>query len=226
MQKVEGIIFDMDGVLFDSERISLEFWMETFEKYGYTMTKEIYTSVMGRNRKGIIEGLTDIYDSSVPIIDLYDEKTKNMIEFMERKGAPIKLGVNELISFLKENGYKMAVATSTKRERAVKRLAKANLKDYFDAIVCGDDVVNSKPNPEIFLKAAKKINVNPQNCIVIEDSPMGVEAAYNGGIRCINVPDLKEPDEQIKSQSHKILENLLEVREYLKSLNSKECHNL
>lgn len=97
--KVEGIIFDMDGVLFDSERISLEFWMETFEKYGYTMTKEIYTSVMGRNRKGIIEGLTDIYDSSVPIIDLYDEKTKNMIEFMERKGAPIKLGVNELISF-------------------------------------------------------------------------------------------------------------------------------
>ncbi|VFD67298.1 hydrolase, HAD superfamily, IA subfamily [Clostridioides difficile] len=122
MQKVEGIIFDMDGVLFDSERISLEFWMETFEKYGYTMTKEIYTSVMGRNRKGIIEGLTDIYDSSVPIIDLYDEKTKNMIEFMERKGAPIKLGVNELISFLKENGYKMAVATSTKRERAVKRL--------------------------------------------------------------------------------------------------------
>ncbi|EQF38456.1 haloacid dehalogenase-like hydrolase family protein [Clostridioides difficile CD169] len=133
MQKVEGIIFDMDGVLFDSERISLEFWMETFEKYGYTMTKEIYTSVMGRNRKGIIEGLTDIYDSSVPIIDLYDEKTKNMIEFMERKGAPIKLGVNELISFLKENGYKMAVATSTKRERAVKRLAKANLKDYFDA---------------------------------------------------------------------------------------------
>ncbi|HGL5935975.1 TPA: HAD family hydrolase, partial [Clostridioides difficile] len=114
----------------------------------------------------------------------------------------------------------------TKRERAVKRLAKANLKDYFDAIVCGDDVVNSKPNPEIFLKAAKKINVNPKNCIVIEDSPMGVEAAYNGGIRCINVPDLKEPDEQIKSQSHKILENLLEVREYLKSLNSKECHNL
>ena len=102
MQKVEGIIFDMDGVLFDSERISLEFWMETFEKYGYTMTKEIYTSVMGRNRKGIIEGLTDIYDSSVPIIDLYDEKTKNMIEFMERKGAPIKLGVNELISFLKK----------------------------------------------------------------------------------------------------------------------------
>ncbi|VFD67300.1 hydrolase, HAD superfamily, IA subfamily [Clostridioides difficile] len=100
MQKVEGIIFDMDGVLFDSERISLEFWMETFEKYGYTMTKEIYTSVMGRNRKGIIEGLTDIYDSSVPIIDLYDEKTKNMIEFMERKGAPIKLGVNELISLL------------------------------------------------------------------------------------------------------------------------------
>lgn len=99
MQKVEGIIFDMDGVLFDSERISLEFWMETFEKYGYTMTKEIYTSVMGRNRKGIIEGLTNIYDSSVPIIDLYDEKTKNMIEFMERKGAPIKLGVNELISF-------------------------------------------------------------------------------------------------------------------------------
>ncbi len=110
----------------------------------------------------------------------------------------------------------MAVATSTKRERAVKRLAKANLKDCFDAIVCGDDVVNSKPNPEIFLKAAKKINVNPKNCIVIEDSPMGVEAAYNGGIRCINVPDLKEPDEQIKSQSHKILENLLEVREYLK----------
>lgn len=99
---------------------------------------------MGRNRKGIIEGLTDIYDSSVPIIDLYDEKLKIWLNLWRGRSS-IKLGVNELIS-LKENGYKMAVATSTKRERAVKRLAKANLKDYFDAIVCGDDVVNSKPN--------------------------------------------------------------------------------
>lgn len=185
----------MDGVLFDLERIFFEFWMEMFEKYGYIMIKEIYILVMGRNCKGIIEGFIDIYDSFVLIIDLYDEKIKNMIEFMERKGVFIKLGVNELIFFLKENGYKMVVVILIKRERVVKRLVKVNLKDYFDVIVCGDDVVNLKLNFEIFLKVVKKINVNFKNCIVIEDLFMGVEVVYNGGIRCINVLDLKELDE-------------------------------
>lgn len=128
---------------------------------------------------------------------------------------PLKEGVNELIDYLKENDYKIALATSSDREKAEYLLELVKIKDKFDYIICGNDIVNSKPNPEIFLKAAENLKVEPKECIVIEDSKFGVKAAVNAGMKAINVPDMKMPDSEVKSMAFKIFNNLLEVKEYI-----------
>jgi beta-phosphoglucomutase len=215
MTKIEGIIFDMDGILFDTERVSFGIWKKILDKYGYTMKKEDYISLMGRKHKDSNRMLIEMYGEELPLKSIRGEKEVDMHRFIHENGVPIKPGVLELLDFLSEKGYKTAMATSADRERAVGLLDMAGIRDKFTAIVCGDDVTDSKPNPEIFLKAAQKMKVVPKNCIVIEDSPAGIQAAYNGGMIGINVPDLKEPDEEIKRLAYKICGSLLEVKDFL-----------
>ena len=119
---------------------------------------------------------------------------------------------------LKEKNYKIALATSAKRERVEKQIKDKWLKESFDAIVCGDDVEKGKPSPDIFLKAAKKLNVNPNECIVIEDSSAGIKAAFNAGMAGIHVVDLKEPDNEIIRNCYKSFNNLNDIRKEIEML--------
>lgn len=219
MEKIEGFIFDMDGILFDTERISSRFWKKALKKHGYDMDDEIYLTLIGRNSIAGNEMLINRYGQDIPIEKIRGEKDIDMLEFIRGNGVPVKPGVYELLDFLNQKGYKVAVATSTCRGKAIELLEMAGIRDKFTAIICGDDVVNSKPNPEIFLKAAEKLDVDPRRCIVFEDSPAGVEAAYNGKMKAINIPDLKEPDHDTERFAFKICSSLLEVRDYLKDLN-------
>lgn len=215
MGKIEGIIFDMDGTLFDTERLSFSIWKKVLKKYGYTITKEGYTSLMGRKYEDVNKILIKRYGENFPIKKIREEKDGNMIKQIQEKGAPLKHGAYELLDFLVENGYKLALATSSSIDRVDCLLEKVDIRDKFGVIICGDDVTNSKPDPEIFLKAAERIEVDPKKCIVLEDSPVGLEAAYNGGIMSINIPDLKDPDDQINRLAYKICGSLLEVKDYL-----------
>ncbi|SFC13792.1 HAD family hydrolase [Clostridium uliginosum] len=216
MNEIKAVLFDMDGVIFDTERIYLDIWTKVFDKYGYKMTKEVYVSVMGRGRKNVIKTFLDVYGQDLPIIRMYDEKDDSLVQVIDKGEVPMKFGAKEILNFLKENGYKIALATSAKRDRLNKQLKMGDIKKVFDAIVCGDDVINAKPDPEIFLKAAKKLSVNPENCIVIEDSPAGIKAAYNAKMIGLHVEDLKKSDEEIMKYCHKSFKNLLEIKEYLK----------
>lgn len=220
MEKIEGFIFDMDGILFDTERISSTFWKKILKKYGYDMNDEIYLTLIGRNSKAGDEMLIERYGKDIPIEKIRGEKDIDMLKFIHENGVPVKKGVHELLDFLAQKEYKVAVATSTCREKAVELLEMTGIKDKVTVIICGDDVVNSKPDPEIFLKAAEKLAVDPKRCIVFEDSPVGVEAAYNGGMKAINVPDLKKPDKDTKKFAFKICNSLLEVRDYLKDIDN------
>lgn len=211
----KAVIFDMDGVIFDTERVYLEIWQSVFEKYGYKMTKELYVNVMGTGRKNVIKTFLENFGDDLPIEKMYEEKDNQLFYIIENQGIPLKEGVKELFSMLKEKNYKIALATSAKRERVEKQIKDKWLKESFDAIVCGDDVEKGKPSPDIFLKAAKKIDVEPENCFVVEDSPAGIKAAFSGGMKGIHVEDLKAADEDILKYCEKNFKNLQEIKEYL-----------
>jgi beta-phosphoglucomutase family hydrolase len=215
MKNIECVIFDMDGLILDTERLSFEAWQKILKKYGQVMTQEIYTTLMGITYENVINKLIEIYGRELPIAEIYAEKNRDVLKVINDNGVPVKPGIYELLDFLVERNYKLALATSTSRDKAVNLLEKVGIKDKFRVMVFGDEVVNSKPDPEIFLKAAEKLGVNPEKCIVLEDSPAGIEAAYRAGMKGINIPDLKIPDEKIKKFAHKIFESLLDVRDYL-----------
>ena len=211
----KAVIFDMDGVIFDTEKVYLDIWIEVFEKYGYKMTKELYVNVMGTGRKNVIKTFLENFGDDLPIEKMYEEKDNQLFYIIENQGIPLKEGVKELFSMLKEKDYKIALATSAKRERVEKQIKDKWLKESFDAIVCGDDVEKGKPSPDIFLKAAKEIDVEPENCFVVEDSPAGIKAAFSGGMKGIHVEDLKAADEDILKYCEKNFKNLQEIKEYL-----------
>jgi len=215
MNRIEAVLFDMDGVIFDTERVYLDVWTSVFEKYGYEMTKEVYISVMGTGRKNVIKTFLEVYGEELPIKPMYKEKDEKLLQMIETGQVPMKFGVKEILAFLRERGHKTALATSAKRERAIKQLKMANIEELFDAIVCGDEVEMGKPDPEIFLKAAKKLSVKAENCIVVEDSPAGIKAAYNAEMIGFHVEDLKEADEEILKVCNKSFKNLMEIKEYL-----------
>ncbi|MBS6601494.1 MAG: HAD family hydrolase [Clostridium sp.] len=218
MNKIKAVLFDMDGVIFDTEREYLKEWEAIFKKYGYKMKKEIYISVMGRGRKKVKEIFKEKFGEDLPIDKMYIEKDKMLKKAVENNKVPLKEGALELLEFLKENGYKIALATSAKRERVKIQVSHAKIENIFDAIVCSEDITNSKPDPEIFLKAAEKVCVNPENCIVIEDSEAGIKAAFNAKMMGFHIEDLKKADESILKYSYKNFKNLIEIKEYIKSM--------
>lgn len=215
IKDIEAVIFDMDGVIYDTEAFYLKHWIQVFEEYGYKMTKEIYIKAMGRGRKKVKEYFKSIFGDDLPIDEMYIKKDKLLFDAIRNKEVPLKPGALEFLSYLKNNNIKTALATSAKRERLDIQLEDSPIVQYFDAIVCGDDVVNSKPDPEIFLKAAKKIGANPEKCIVIEDSEAGIKAAHDGEMIAFHVEDLKEADESIKENANMMFKNLKEIQDYL-----------
>ena len=151
MKKVDAIIFDMDGVLIDSERISFRCYQEVFKEYDYKIDEEFYVKFIGTNVKSIKARMEEEYGTDFPFDTIYKKKANLALEITDKNGVIIKPGVHELLDYLNKENYKIAVATSTRRERALQLLEEAKIKDKVNYVICGDQVENSKPNPEIFL---------------------------------------------------------------------------
>lgn len=217
INNIKSIIFDMDGVIFDTELVYLEIWSKVFEKYGYKLQKEVYAEVLGTGRENVKKVFLNNYGNELPIDKMYREKDEDLEKAVD-KGIPLKQGAYEILSYLKNNNYKIALATSASKERALKQLRYADIEKFFDVIVSRDDVKETKLNPDIFLKAAKKLNVNPNECIVIEDSSAGIKAAFNAGMAGIHVVDLKEPDNEIIRNCYKSFNNLNDIRKEIEML--------
>lgn len=215
---IKAIIFDMDGLMIDSERVTFECYQEILKGMNLTMDEEFYKTLLGKPLKGIYQRFYDVYGNDFPIEDVIKDVHALMAKRFETEGVPIKTGLKSLLEYLKENNYKTIVATSSNRDRVDTILAQAQITDYFDDSICGDEVTKGKPNPEVFLKSCQKLDVNVDEAIVLEDSEAGIQASYDAGIKVICIPDMKYPEKQYEEKTFKILKDLNDVTEYLKSL--------
>ena len=207
---IKAIIFDMDGLMIDSERVTFECYQEILKGMNLTMDEEFYKTLLGKPLKGIYQRFYDVYGNDFPIEDVIKDVHALMAKRFETEGVPIKTGLKSLLEYLKENNYKTIVATSSNRDRVDTILSQAQITDYFDDSICGDEVTKGKPNPEVFLKSCQKLGVNVDEAIVLEDS--------EAGIQVICIPDMKYPEKQYEEKTFKILKDLNDVTEYLKSL--------
>ena len=217
MDKLKLVIFDMDGLLLDTERISNAAWMEASKNRGIKMTWDILRRIKGGNRKNATRVLSDILTEK-EIDNLIEEKTQIQRGIIERDGIDLKKGVVELLTFLKEKGMAKVVATSTGRVTAERELKETGIYGYFNDFVYGDEVTKGKPEPEIFLKACEKFGVSPTEAIVLEDSVLGLKAATAGGIRCIVVEDTIRLTEEENKLPFKKFESLLGARDFFKEV--------
>lgn len=215
---IKAIIFDMDGLMIDSERVTFECYQEILKGMNLTMDEEFYKTLLGKPLKGIYQRFYDVYGNDFPIEDVIKDVHALMAKRFETEGVPIKTGLKSLLEYLKENNYKTIVATSSNRDRVDTILSQAQITDYFDDSICGDEVTKGKPNPEVFLKSCQKLGVNVDEAIVLEDSEAGIQASYDAGIKVICIPDMKYPEKQYAEKTFKILKDLNGVTEYLKSL--------
>ena len=215
---IKAIIFDMDGLMIDSERVTFECYQERLKDMNLTMDEEFYKTLLGKPIKGIYQRFYDVYGNDFPIQNVIQDVHQLMAERFETEGVPVKKGLVELLHYLKDNNYKTIVATSSNRDRVDKILAQAKITEFFDDSICGDEVTKGKPNPEVFLKSCQKLGVNVDEAIVLEDSEAGIQASYDAGIKVICIPDMKYPEKQYEEKTFKILKDLNDVTEYLKSL--------
>ena len=215
---IKAIIFDMDGLMIDSERVTFECYQERLKDMNLTMDEEFYKTLLGKPIKGIYQRFYDVYGNDFPIENVIQDVHQLMAERYETEGVPVKKGLVELLHYLKDNNYKTIVATSSNRDRVDKILAQAKITEFFDDSICGDEVTKGKPNPEVFLKSCQKLGVNVDEAIVLEDSEAGIQASYDANIKVICIPDMKYPEKQYEEKTFKILKDLTEVTAYLKSL--------
>ena len=215
---IKAIIFDMDGLMIDSERVTFECYQERLKDMNLTMDEEFYKTLLGKPIKGIYQRFYDVYGNDFPIENVIQDVHQLMAERFETEGVSVKKGLVELLHYLKDNNYKTIVATSSNRDRVDKILAQAKITEFFDDSICGDEVTKGKPNPEVFLKSCQKLGVNVDEAIVLEDSEAGIQASYDANIKVICIPDMKYPEKQYEEKTFKILKDLTEVTAYLKSL--------
>ena len=212
---LELVVFDVDGLMLDTENV----WKEAFDKAGnkygiQNMGSTLFPQLVGKSSRDEKEVL-DRYLSQ-DIQELVIKEWERIGYGMLEKNVPVKPGLNEILDFLDAHHIKKAVATTTRRELTEERLKRVGVYDRFDYVLCGDEVTNRKPDPEIYLSVLKKMNTKAENAIVLEDSSVGVEAAYRAGIDCIQVPDLIAPTEVQKEQTICIVKDLIKAKDYIK----------
>lgn len=222
---LEAVIFDMDGVIFDSEALVLKTWKQVADKYGIPDIEETCRECLGTNHEATKNIFKKHYGEDFP----YDTYKKEMAELFHQQAAGGNLekkpGIHELLEYLRSIKIKTGLASSTREEIVRRELSEGGLLSYFDEIVCGDMVKRSKPAPDIYLEACRRLMVKPECCYGIEDSYNGIRALKSAGIHPLMVPDLVEPTEEMEMLAECILPSLHEVKAYLKKIEifKKRC---
>ncbi len=195
---IKAVIFDMDGLMIDTEKLLMRFWIESAESFGFYMTRDDVLSIRSLAGKLTEAKLKKRFGDGFDYQKVRVKRIELMNSYILKNGIEKKKGLDELLEYLKNNRYKTAVATATDLKRASMYLDIINVTKYFDKIVCATMVQNGKPHPDIYLKACEELDVLPCEAIALEDSPNGIISAYSAGCKAVMVPDLSEPDEELR----------------------------
>lgn len=217
--KIEAVIFDMDGLMLDTERLTMKAWDWAGEQLGFGPLGYMVKKTLGMNKQGGEDVFQREFGGRLRCETVIQKAQGYTQKYFAEQGVPVKPGLFPLLKWLKERGYRLAVATSTGEKRASAELIQAGILPYFDQMACGDMVEKGKPAPDIYLKAAQMLGIPPEKCMALEDSPNGIRAAFSAGMHPVVIPDLVEPDGEILGKAIRRLDSLEQVRPLLEELN-------
>ena len=212
--KNKAVIFDMDGIIFDSERLILDCWEKVGEKYQFVNIREVCINCIGTNRVRTKEIVCAYYGENFPYDEYSKEATGLFREYVQTKGLPVKKGVRELLQYLQAEKIPIGLASSTRLAIVEEELRMTGLYDYFQVVMGGDQLKRSKPEPDIYLLTCEKMGILPKCAYAIEDSYNGIRSAYSAGMMPIMVPDILQADDEMKEKSVAVLQDLLQVKQY------------
>lgn len=205
---LKGAVFDMDGLMFDSERLVYETWQHMLDELGFEYSLDIFKNTIGLRADKTEQYYKKLYGEAFDYKTLKNRSRQLFYDRIEREGVPIKEGLFEILEYSKLHNYKISLATSTSSQTALKVLKMAGVYKYFNAFVCGDDVKNGKPHPEVFLTAAERLGLPPQECVAFEDSINGIKSAYAAKMTTVMVPDYLQPTDEILPMIDCLCKNL------------------
>ncbi len=214
----QAVVFDMDGVIFDTERLVIEFWKEVAKKHNIPNIEHTCIQCLGTNRVRTREIFLENYGADFPFDPYRAEVTELFNTHYKGVPLPTKPGIRELLNYLQEQDIKVGLASSTAQHLVRDEIGTAGLLPYFQTLVCGDMVEHSKPAPDIFLKACEILNADPTKSIAIEDSFNGIRSAHCAGMTPIMVPDQVQPTDEIRTLAFHVMPSLLDVLNWLKTL--------
>ncbi|MBQ6786693.1 MAG: HAD family phosphatase [Lachnospiraceae bacterium] len=195
---IKAVIFDMDGVLIDTEKHYFSCWIQASKEAGFPFTKEQALSLRSCDAKIAEKRMKEIFGEEFDYYAIRERRRQLVKETLEQCGLEMKPEVEETLKLLREKGIKIAVATATPLDRTREHLTQLGIMELFDSIVSAKEVEHGKPAPDVYLYACEQIGEKPEHCIAVEDSPNGILSAYRAGLKPVMVPDLTQPDEELK----------------------------
>jgi HAD superfamily hydrolase (TIGR01509 family) len=195
-----AVIFDMDGLMLDTERPMIDSWIQASKKLGWHLKREIILDTIGRDEASTHAIFVNACGKNFPYERIREEVVRGIVQKAESEGIPHRPGLLTLLNRLEHRNIPMAIATSTDRKTALWKLEKAGIRERFSVLACGDEVRHGKPAPDIFLLAAERLEKQPVFCIGFEDSPAGLEGLSAAGIRSVFIKDVLEPPIEILAQ--------------------------
>lgn len=210
-----AVLFDMDGLMLDTERLLYAAWQRAMADYGYQASEEVFLASLGTTVAATNQLLRAAYGPDFPLEATNGRTGDYVWEEVDDRGAPLKPGLLALLDYLEAQDIPKAVASSSERATIDRLLGSAGLLARFPVTVAGDEVVHGKPAPDIFLLAARRLGVDPAQCLVLEDSEPGARAAHAAGMAVIIVPDLKSPSDEVARLAAAVLPDLHAVQDWL-----------
>lgn len=217
---INAVIFDMDGLMFDTERIAQKVWQQAAVEYGYIFPESTYRGVIGLKLPDVRTYIYQQFGGDFPFDQVYHRKQQLLDIYITNQGIPLKPGLTELLDKIESRAIPKAVASSSGKQIVLRNLSAAGIKaGRFQAIVGGDEVIHGKPAPDIFLEVASRLEIDHAGCMVLEDSSAGILAAHAAGMLPVMVPDMLPPEPETRKLAYRIFPDLIAVKRELFSEN-------